>query len=73
MLISAVHTEHGEEKLHLIMVDDAIPLTQSWADPIFETEPPCIPPECRGGFCAAVIYLPSRSATTRSDFDAGGA
>jgi methionyl-tRNA synthetase len=25
MLISAVHTEHGEEKLHLIMVDDAIP------------------------------------------------
>ena len=25
MLISAVHTEHGEEKLHLMMVDDAIP------------------------------------------------
>ena len=25
MLISAVHTEHGAEKLHLIMVDDAIP------------------------------------------------
>ena len=25
MLISAVHTEHGEEKLQLIMVDDAIP------------------------------------------------
>ena len=25
MLISAVHTEHGEEKLHLIMVGDAIP------------------------------------------------
>ena len=25
MLISAVHTEQGEEKLHLIMVDDAIP------------------------------------------------
>ena len=25
MLISAVHTEHGEEKLNLIMVDDAIP------------------------------------------------
>ena len=25
MLLSAVHTEHGEEKLHLIMVDDAIP------------------------------------------------
>ena len=25
MLISAVHTEHGEEKLHLLMVDDAIP------------------------------------------------
>ena len=25
MLISAVHTEHGEEKLHLIMVDDKIP------------------------------------------------
>ena len=25
MLISAVHTEHGEEKLHLVMVDDAIP------------------------------------------------
>ena len=25
MLISAVHTEHGEEKLHLIMVDDSIP------------------------------------------------
>ena len=25
MLISAVHTEHGEEKLHLIMVDDDIP------------------------------------------------
>jgi methionyl-tRNA synthetase len=25
MLLSAVHTEHGEEKLNLIMVDDAIP------------------------------------------------
>ncbi len=25
MLISAVHTENGEEKLHLLMVDDAIP------------------------------------------------
>ena len=25
MLISAVHTEKSEEKLHLIMVDDAIP------------------------------------------------
>ena len=25
MLISAVHKEKGEEKLHLIMVDDAIP------------------------------------------------
>ena len=25
MLISAVHTEKGEERLHLIMVDDAIP------------------------------------------------
>ena len=25
MLISAVHTEHGEERLHLLMVDDAIP------------------------------------------------
>ena len=25
MLLSAVHTEHGEEKLQLIMVDDAIP------------------------------------------------
>ena len=25
MLISAVHTEKGEEKLNLIMVDDAIP------------------------------------------------
>ena len=25
MLISAVHTEHGEEKLHLLMVDDTIP------------------------------------------------
>ena len=25
MLISAVHTEQGEEKLHLLMVDDAIP------------------------------------------------
>ena len=25
MLLSAVHSEHGEEKLHLIMVDDAIP------------------------------------------------
>ena len=25
MLLSAVHTEHGEEKLHLVMVDDAIP------------------------------------------------
>ncbi len=25
MLISAVHKEHGEEKLHLLMVDDAIP------------------------------------------------
>ncbi len=25
MLISAVHTEDGEEKLHLLMVDDSIP------------------------------------------------
>ncbi len=25
MLLSAVHKEHGEEKLHLVMVDDAIP------------------------------------------------
>ena len=25
MLISAVHTERGEEALHLLMVDDAIP------------------------------------------------
>ena len=25
MLISAVHKEHGEEKLNLIMLDDAIP------------------------------------------------
>jgi len=25
MLLSAVHTENGEEKLHLVMVDDAIP------------------------------------------------
>ncbi len=25
MLLSAVHTEHGEEKLHLVMLDDAIP------------------------------------------------
>ncbi len=25
MLISAVHTEQGEEKLHLLMVDDSIP------------------------------------------------
>ena len=25
MLISAVHTEKGEEKLNLLMVDDAIP------------------------------------------------
>lgn len=25
MLISAVHHEEGEEKLHLLMVDDAIP------------------------------------------------
>ena len=25
MLISAVHTEQGEERLHLIMVDDNIP------------------------------------------------
>ena len=25
MLLSAVHTEHGEEKLNLIMVDDKIP------------------------------------------------
>ena len=25
MLLSAVHTEKGEEKLHLIQVDDAIP------------------------------------------------
>ena len=25
MLISAVHTEHGEEQLHLVMLDDAIP------------------------------------------------
>ena len=25
MLLSAVHTEHGEEKLNLIMLDDAIP------------------------------------------------
>ena len=25
MLISAVHSENGEEVLHLLMVDDAIP------------------------------------------------
>jgi len=25
MLISAVHTERGEEHLHLLIVDDAIP------------------------------------------------
>ena len=25
MLISAVHSEEGEERLHLLMVDDAIP------------------------------------------------
>ena len=25
MLLSAVHKEHGEEKLHLMLVDDAIP------------------------------------------------
>ena len=25
MLISAVHTEKGEEALHLLMVDDSIP------------------------------------------------
>ena len=25
MLISAVHTEHGDEKLHLLMLDDSIP------------------------------------------------
>ena len=25
MLISAVHHEEGEEKLHLLMLDDAIP------------------------------------------------
>jgi methionyl-tRNA synthetase len=25
MLLSAVHTEHGEEKLNLVMVDDSIP------------------------------------------------
>ena len=25
MLISAVHTERGEEKLNLLMLDDAIP------------------------------------------------
>ena len=25
MLLSAVHTEHGEEKLHLLILDDAIP------------------------------------------------
>ena len=25
MLISAVHKEHGEEKLHLMLIDDAIP------------------------------------------------
>ena len=25
MLLSAVHTEHGEEKLNLIMLSDAIP------------------------------------------------
>ena len=25
MLISAVHKENGEEKLHLVMLDDAIP------------------------------------------------
>ena len=25
MLLSAVHTEHGEEQLHLVMLDDAIP------------------------------------------------
>ncbi len=25
MLLSAVHTEHGEESLHLLMLDDRIP------------------------------------------------
>ena len=25
MLLSAVHTEHGEEKLNLVMLDDSIP------------------------------------------------
>ena len=25
MLISAVHTEHGEERLNLLMLDDRIP------------------------------------------------
>lgn len=25
MLLSAIHTEHGEEKLNLVMLDDAIP------------------------------------------------
>ena len=25
MLISAIHTENGEEKLNLLMIDDAIP------------------------------------------------
>ena len=25
MLISAVHQEHGEEKLHLMLIDDSVP------------------------------------------------
>ena len=25
MLISAIHTENGEEKLNLLMIDDSIP------------------------------------------------
>ena len=25
MLISAVHKEHGEEKLHLMLIDDSVP------------------------------------------------
>lgn len=25
MLISAVHKEHGEEKLHLMIIDDSVP------------------------------------------------
>ena len=41
------------------------PPAQSWADPISKQNRPAFR-GMQGGFCTAVIYLPSRSATTRA-------